>query len=107
MNSLLSAKSCPKDKPERDGKPAAEQTRKKWTGYFVPLHLALECETKTLTGQGDTFGTAAAISAIYGINPSYLAGAATVMGRVGPAMTIIEELDGHFESLAFVATNIN
>ena len=106
-HSLLVVNSFPNYLPEWDGKPSAKQTWKNWTGYFGPLHLALRRDTKASTVRGFPFGTSAATSSIHGITPSYLSGAVTGTVRGGPAMTIIDQFGGNFESLTSVATNRN
>ena len=107
-HSLLAAKSFPKDRPEWNGKPATEQTWKKWTRYFGPLHFALEWVTKELTVRGGIFGTAAAAITIHGISPSdQISGSDMGTGRGGLAQTIIEQFYVHFYSLASAATDSN
>ena len=76
-------------------------------GYFVPLHLVIKLNTKVLTGGGETFGTSDASSAIHSITPSFIYGAAMATIRKRPAMTIIKQLYGNFESLASAATSRN
>ena len=75
--------------------------------YFGPLHLALDRETKVLIGRGDTFRIAAAASAIHGITPSSLSGAAMGTGHGDPTMNIINKFDDHLDSLASTSVDSN
>ena len=106
-HSLLTDNSFPKDLPEWDGKLDVEQTWYKWTACFGPLHIALKCETKASTGQGDTFETAAVASAIHSITPPSFSDAATGKSCGGPDITIIEQFNGCFESLVSATTKRN
>ena len=67
----------------------------------------MERETKVATGRGDTFGSAAAVNSIHGINPSSLDDAA--MGTVcgGPDQNITEQFCGTFEYLELAEINRN
>ena len=99
---LLKANSFPKDLPKWDGKISKDQTLQAWGDYFLPLHKALEQESRLVTGCSDAFGSAHSATLIHNITPSATA-VKPGSKSVGTPASFMEQFYGPFEALSAAA----
>ena len=103
-SSLLKSNLFPRDRPKWDGKIPEDQTLQEWEDYFLPLHKALERESRLAMGHSDAFSSAHSAALVHNISPPTTAGPQGSHTEVAPA-SFMEQFDGHFGALSAAATS--